>query len=359
MSKNPTDVITSWKRERESAGSEKSKQYPWNSYWGHNTPPTASAQQIACALNEYHLPPSSHTARQRMFVARKVPATTLRMAASLIGEVNSTIEKNISVTKVFHEFVLLNDAPPGTVDISFLFLLFFIDITLQGLGIGSAITYARGILGVEARAGRPIQGCHVEDLFKILQLLKASEEVDHAVDIELPKAWEIVNLLARVSQDVQMLAWLMVVTGGRAKDLQRMNFGQFTFNVVNGCPQMKVHFKYTKGRRSETKQYILPVKLSEEIQIPELVKSAFRVTAKQVYIVRSGADELNAAIAKLGPQYADITSYSFRRLFVHRCIELFKDDEGHIAWAEVMKLTGHVHVETLRTSYARVEDRVL
>ena len=353
MTTNPTDIVSAWKRARETGGNETIRASPWD----RSAPaPTATSQTLATAMNQYHLPPCDHKAGRRMFVARKVPLATLRITQNFVAEVNATIEKNLSIAKVFYDFVEINDTPRGTVDLAFLFLLFFIDITIQGLGLGSAITYARGVLGVEARAGRPIQGPHVDDLFKILQLLKASEEVEHAIDIDLAKAWEIVSLL---SGDLQMLAWLMVVTGGRAKDLQRMNFSQFTFHVINGKPQMKVHFKYTKGRRSETKQYILPVALSEEILIPEFVKSAFRVTSGNVYIVRGGAEELNAAIDKLGPQYADVTSYSFRRLFVHRCIDLFKDDEGHIAWAEVVKLTGHIHVETLRTSYAKVEDRVL
>jgi len=99
--------------------------------------------------------------------------------------------------------------------------------------------------------------------------------------------------------------------------------------------------------------------LDGDIYIPEAVKVRFKVTAGTAYMIRCGAADLNAAIDRLGPEYEEVTSYSFRRLFVHRCIDLFKDSEGHILWAEVVKLTGHIHVETLRTSYARVEDRVL
>jgi len=76
-------------------------------------------------------------------------------------------------------------------------------------------------------------------------------------------------------------------------------------------------------------------------------------------VISLDCDGLNRAIADLGPDFALYTSYSFRRLFVHRAIEKFKDDDGHIAWAEVVKLTGHIRIETLRTSYAKPFDRVL
>jgi len=239
---NPADVITMWKRARDADAIETARPSPFT-----KAPmPPVSSQRLATAMTEYRLPATEQQTRKRSFVVRQVPLSTLNMTKALVAEVNATTSKNIAITKVFYDFVAVNDTPKGTVELAFLFLLFFIDITLQGLGISSAITYARGVLGVESRAGRRIEGPYVDDLFKILNLLQSSEEVDHAADVTLEQAWKIVDLL---TDELQMLCWLMVVTGARAKDLQRMTFSQFTFHMVNGRPQMKVHFRYTKGRR--------------------------------------------------------------------------------------------------------------
>ena len=66
-----------------------------------------------------------------------------------------------------------------------------------------------------------------------------------------------------------------------------------------------------------------------------------------------GCDAFNAAIKDLGTEFEDYTSYSFRRLFVHRVIERFTGEDEMTAWAEVVKLTAHVQIETVRTSYAK------
>lgn len=363
--KSPQDIMGMWKDAKAAEAAPKPKGLELFGLKPIGAPSSApgsvvlkhpSTQEIKNSLSAYKLPGAEPIPRERMFKVRRLPEGTVKVALSLVAEVNESARKAISIARCFQEFVVLNDTPPGTLEIGLLLLLFVIDMTLQGLALSSARTYARSIIGIEGRAGRPIGGPFVDDLFKIIELLHASEEVEHALDITYEKALEVLRLL---NGDALFLCWLMVHTGARAKDLQRMRFAQFTFHVINAVAVMKVHFKYTKGRRSETKQYVLPVKLGEDVWIPEEVKSRFQVTYKDAFLIKIGADELNKAIDRLGPQYSSITSYSFRRLFVHRVIDMFKDDEGHIAWAEVVKLTGHIHVETLRTSYARVEDRVL
>jgi len=361
--KSPHDIMEAWKAAKGAEAAPKPKGLELFGMKPINGPsPTISlvkhpsTLEIKDALSEYRLPGADPLARGRVFKVRRLPEGTFKIALSLIAEVNESTRKAISIARCFHEFVVLNDTPPGTLDIGLLLLLFVLDMMVQGLAISSGRTYARSIIGAEGRAGRQITGPFVDDLFKILELLHASEEVEHAIDITYEKA---LDLLRQLTGDALFLCWLMVHTGARAKDLQRMLFSQFSFCAINDVAVMKVHFKYTKGRRSETKQYVLPVKLTDEVWIPDEVKTRFRVTYKDAYLIKIGANDLNKAIHHLGPQFEGITSYSFRRLFVHRVIEMFKDDEGHIAWAEAVKLTGHVHVETLRTSYAKIEDRVL
>jgi len=204
--------------------------------------------------------------------------------------------------------------------------------------------------------GGPSRGLFVADVFKILELLIAGEEVDHAKDIELPTALEVLQLL---TGQAQVLVWLMMVTGARVKDLLRMKRKQFRFSCIDGAAFLDVHFRYTKNRHTEVRQFVLHIQLTDDIPIPRQVLEYFNSLSVESPVIHLGCDALNKTIDTLGPQFTSYTSYSFRRLFVHRAIEKFKDDEGHIAWAEVVKLTGHIRIETLRTSYAKPFDRVL
>ena len=115
---------------------------------------------------------------------------------------------------------------------------------------------------------------------------------------------------------------------------------------------MKVLFKYTKGRRNEKKAYTLALPYVEECLMPVSVQQALNV-GKDVIVCTASVDQFNAALKALGEAYEGYTSYSFRRLFVHRVIERFTNDECMTMWAEVVKLTGHVSIETVRTSYAK------
>ena len=170
---NPTDVITLWKRARDATTVDTLRPSPFVKA----LMPPVSSQKLATTMTEYRLPAKDHTTRKRTFVARQVPISTLNLSLALIAEVNATTEKNLSITKVFHEFVEINDRPRGTVEMAFLLLLFIIDITTQGLGVSSAITYARGIIGVESRAGRKIEGPYVDDLFSILNLYRVRKRL--------------------------------------------------------------------------------------------------------------------------------------------------------------------------------------
>jgi len=317
-----------------------------------------SSNSIASHIDSFKMPQAKKAPqkRERMFEIRQVPQSTVDFTLDAIKEVHPNADAAIANAKLFEEFEEKNDRPRGTLTRDFLFVLFIVDITLQGLGLTSARTYGRGILGVVSRAGRPIDGPFVADAFKILELLIAGEEVDHAKDLDLPTALEILRLL---TGQAQVMVWLMITTGARAKDLLRMKRKQFRFSCVDGVAYLDVHFRYTKNRHTEVRQYVLHVALTDDIPIPRQVLDHFNSISSEAPIIHLGCDAVNKAIDALGPFFALYTSYSFRRLFVHRAIEKFKDDEGHIAWAEVVKLTGHIRIETLRTSYAKPFDRVL
>jgi len=113
---------------------------------------------------------------------------------------------------------------------------------------------------------------------------------------------------------------------------------------------MRIHFTFTKGRRKQ--QFTLSLKLEDSFPIPQSLIDLLNVKPTEKLNTCS-AVEVDAALDALGEQYEGYTSYSFRRLFVYRVIERFRDKETElVAWGEVVKLTAHVSIETVRSSYA-------
>ena len=296
------------------------------------------------------MPVKAPVKRARQFEVRKVPWKSLELALFLLSEVNGQAAAALSNEKLFRDFMVLNDVPTGTVPRDFLLLLYAIDITLQGMAATSVRTMMRNILGIFGRAQDPIVGPLVGDTFKILNLIIADEEVDHAKDMTFEVAMEVIG---RLSGMAQVIAWFMLVCGARVADLERMFRRQFLFQLnVDGSLTVKIIFNYTKGRRDAKKAYTLVIKLPMEILIPVAVVEAMKVP-QGAKVFTMGCDAFNAAIKALGVEFEDYTSYSFRRLFVHRVIERFTGEDEMTAWAEVVKLTAHVQIETVRTSYAK------
>ena len=325
----------------------------WGVAWAQPAQRPVTTAQIVGSVDRFSapIPRVPPVKRARTFEARTVPASTLMVALELINEVNPALPAALSNTLEFEKFVALNDRPVGTVSQDFLLLLFAIDIQLQGLGAGTTKTYMRSILGVYGRAQVPIKGIYptqgpcIKDLFKIQELLISHEEVDHAKDMDMETAARIIEAL---TGPFQATAWLMLMTGARVADLLRLCRDQFSFEQA----MLKIHFKYTKGRRSEKKAYTLALPYLEEFPIPVSVQYALNVPP-QALVCTVSVDDFNNALKALGEQFEGYTSYSFRRLFVHRVIERFTNEECMVAWAEVVKLTGHVSIETVRTSYAK------
>ena len=74
-------------------------------------------------------------------------------------------------------------------------------------------------------------------------------------------------------------------------------------------------------------------------------------------LISMSTDIFNAELRHVGdrfPNLAGVTSYSFRRLFILRNIARFTDPKSRLTdWDEVIKLSGHLKIETVRTCYTR------
>jgi len=328
--------------------------------WAHMAGATPSVQpvsavQITQRMDAHHMPQleKPRQKREREVVVRRLTQSTWDITMELVEQAQPSLRPAISCYEKFQSFCQLND-PSNIVSADLLLLLYQVDCLVQGQAATTSRTYSKNILRVIKRDQRiipglyPVEGPHVEDLFKILEQLIADEEVEHALDLNVSTAQEILGLL---KGRAQATVWLMCMCGGRAMDLSRLKRDQFQFDVSTGT--MRIHFTYTKGRRSDKKQYTLPIKLEDAFPIPQSMIDLLNVKPTEKLSTCS-ASETNAALDALGPLYEGYTSYSFRRLFVHRVIERFRDNETEmIAWGEVVKLTAHVSIETVRSSYAK------
>ena len=206
------------------------------------------------------------------------------------------------------------------------------------LAASTCATYVRQAEGFCRREDqtRPPRWHLCDTALKGLDLLAAAAGASHAVDISEARAQAIIAMLR--AEDVRFALWAMCMCGGRVADLLRLTPAQFR---LLGNTKLVVHFMVTKSARTLTEQYSveLPMWLPFEPQWLKFWDGPTLFTAD--------ADRINKILHAAG--YKE-TTYSFRRLFVHRIIDRFSED-GIIEWAKVIQLTGHQQEKSVRGHY--------
>ena len=182
------------------------------------------------------------------------------------------------------------------------------------------------------------------DAFRILDLISADEDTDHAVDVSEEEAWAIIG---RLRGSVKVLAYLMLVIGTRCKDQEHIQIQDLLFRPDGS---MIVYFRWTKNHRDSKKRYSIIVR--PKIFIRELL-DAVTAAPRESRLFRQGIEvtELNSALSEATDGKPGVTSYSLRRRFIHNCIAGATVGET-TKWLDVAALTGHYDLEVLRNSYA-------
>ena len=321
----------------------------------HKARPTPSdpwgrARHVPCPralpVNEYGYPLIVVKKRQRMWIARPVTALLMSLTTALLTMAHPTYAADSAVTREFEEFARVN-CGFGPMDL--LLFLFATDLLLQGLKASTVDTYVSGVLRCRLHANQKISGPYVGDVKKILEELQCHEEVNHARDIDDEMAMRFLLLLDGPAQAV---CFLMIVCGARVADLMDMTRSQFRFLPSR---EAQVSFKLTKNHRKKGSQYSIVVPIP--VGVPESLAAFFAPGDPSAPLISLTTDAFNAALKPVGERYPDlagVTSYSFRRLFIQRNIARFTDEKSHLTdWVEVVKLTGHLKIETVRTRYTR------
>ena len=304
-------------------------------------------------LNEFRYPTSAEPRPgQRTFLTRVAPAETYDAAERMLMTVRPNMRAEMSNTWVFQEFVRLNDRidTAGThTPLDALLMLWTVDLLRQEMEPSTMETYVGHVLKLHERKGTPIKGCLVGDTQKILAEMKCERDYNHARDITIEEGLEIFR---KLSGPAKATAWFQLNFGTRVADGNRVSREQMKIepgDEKNPLGYATIWFRMTKNRRCKQNQYSVRLPL---ISItPQEVVTALSIGAKQIMATME-VDAYNACLKAVCPGIAKLTSYSFRRLFVHRMMERCRNDAGLVDWLEVISLTGHLKVETARTSYS-------
>ena len=312
------------------------------------TDPWARAAPLprSIPMNEYGYPLIVVQRRQRMWATRPISATLTSLASTLLGMAHPTYAADSAVTREFEQFARTN---VGFGPLDLLLFLFATDLLLQGLKASTVDTYVSGILRCRTHANQKITGPFVSDVKKILEEIQCHEDVHHARDIDDAIAMLFLALLDGAAQAV---CFLMIVCGARVSDLMGMTRAQFKFLPSR---EVQVSFKLTKNHRKKGAQYSIVVPIPHGV--PLSLAAHFAPGDPSAPLISLATDDFNAALKLVGERFsnlAGVTSYSFRRLFIQRNIARFTDPASHLTdWAEVVKLSGHLKIETVRTCYTR------
>ena len=182
------------------------------------------------ALNKFGLPAAKRqreVGAGRTFKIRRTPMATAVVTTRCLELITPNGVSDANIAQDFEAFAVLNGCDADE-DRDLFCLIFVIDMTLQGIKPSSAKTYLSAILRMARRVDNPIRGPHINDAYKILDLLSSEEEASHARDITLQEAIEIVS---RLSGIVQATVFFMIICGARVKDLTRLKRHQILIRI--------------------------------------------------------------------------------------------------------------------------------
>ena len=304
-------------------------------------------------LNEFRYPFFAEPRPgKRTFETRVVPAETFAVTERLMTVIRPNMKAEMANTRVFQEFVRLNqriDLAGVRTPMDCLLMLWTVDLLRQELEPSSLETYVGHVLKLYERMGTPIKGCLVGDTKKILAEMKCERDYNHARDITVAEGLDIFE---KLSGPAKVTAWFQLNFGTRVGDGNRVSREQMRIepgDAMNPLGYATIWFRLMKNRRCVQNRY--SVRLPLITICPHEVIAALSIGAKEIMSTME-VDAYNKCLKAVCPEVAKLTSYSFRRLFVHRMMERCKSDDGIIDWLEVIHLTGHLKVETARTSYS-------
>jgi len=279
---------------------------------------------------------------KRVWGSKEVNQSTHREAEKLLLEARTNSSQDLSLIRSFDRW-RIKYMVGGTMGV--ILCIFCAYLYEAGLKASTCAAYTRRMLGLCMRqltgGGHEYHSAH--DAIKGMELRAAKEVPEHAVDVSEERATEILSTVR--DENARFTIWMMCMCGARVADLLRLTSAQFmiAYGSGEGNNKLKVSFYVTKTGRtqSERRTVTFPIWIPYETQW-----GLFREKERPFVL---DADAINIRLHGAG--YKEETSYSFRRLFINRVIDIFTDDNGYTDWARVIEMTGHEQKKNVQGHY--------
>ena len=216
----------------------------------------------------------------------------------------------------------------------------------------SCVTYCKLLLPI-AKNRWPNRDLHVfQDYIKGLKLTTMTEVIKRALDITL--AFAVFIIQETRCPLIQADLWKLTATGGRFQDLARAR----DLFILNDT-QVVVKWSLTKTQRDisqrsencyEIPECLMPYRFG--IEFPKLPTQPNMPGKVMQCTYRKIMTRLNRVV--IPAQHADqsVTTYSFRRCFIQRCIAEHRNEKGIVDWDAVCQLTNHKNATIPKNVYA-------
>lgn len=174
------------------------------------------------------------------------------------------------------------------------------------------------------------RGDHGDDAYCVRKASEASHAdavTKHAPDISTEQAIQVIRALETEEEDQACAVWMMLATGARPADLQRLRGEAVKVTLINGKrgvrvgSDLRVTWRWTKGihKHSHRREMTYPLKA---LPSPPKRLSALLKNGPRPFTLSATA--LNKALKELAdkpstPPIPRMTCYSFRRLFCENC----------------------------------------
>ena len=240
------------------------------------------------------------------------------------------------------------------------------------LGPGSAKNIASNVKDALKAARVPIGSLVLCDaVLDGLELAYAEEGADHAIDAteEEVLSWLPPNPPFRIrKKEARAIIWIMCTCGARVADIIR---AALSISLDMTQKRLQVIFKVTKTGRSvgEKRSVSFPFFCQPDSEVVNFISSqnfaevilemfSRTVNGKKVADCSPlnkvlAAAVLRQGLRKDGKGTREVTTYSFRRLFIQRVISWYTDEDGVIEWMKVIQWSGHKTHTIVSSTYSK------
>ena len=184
--------------------------------------------------------------------------------------------------------------------------------------VGQMIMSGLEISSIQTYLGYIVHRNERNVIWRAVRLAHADFDSQHALDASTKTLKNVIDRIPNIA--LKGLGWMMLTTGARAMDLQRLRRKQIMFNIEKR--EVTVQFRITKSIRSRVQRRIVmfPWRITP---VPSVCEFLVEGDENDRIFSRVTTGLMNAAMKATG---SSATTYSFRRNFINHLIEKYHDE---------------------------------